>query len=136
MDTKLDLKKDGPIWIPEKIEKLLQQIYDHFRSLNSQNDYLREENSRLKSEAYKDEKLSKMKSEYERMKSAYFRGFPISEEEEKKINDWIKEICDKYPGNAGAIGGRFTYKFTPTGVGTFGTIVDSFSNEKLTFQEP
>lgn len=136
MNHKLDLKKDDAILILHNIEELLQQVYDHFRSLDSQNNYLREENSRLKSESYKDEELSKMKTEYERMKSAYFRGFPISEKEEKKINDWIKEICTKYPGNTGVSGGRFIYEFTPTGVGTFGTIVDSFSNEKLTFQEP
>lgn len=136
MDTKLDLKKDGSIWILEKIEQLLQQIYDHFRNLDSQNNYLRKENAQLKSESYKNEELSKMKVEYERMKSAYFRGFPISEKEDKKINDWIKEICDKYPCNTGVSGGRFIYKFTPTGIGTFGIIIDSFSNEKLEFQEP
>lgn len=134
MDDKLELK-DGYIWLLDDIKKVLQQVYDHYRSVCNRNDYLKKEIEKVKSEKYKDEELSKMKSEYDKMKSDYYRGFPISEEEDKKINEWIESQQKKVPGIGGASGGRFTYQFTPTGLGTVGTIIDSFTGDKFTFQE-
>lgn len=40
--------------------------------------------------------------------------FTIDDDEEKRLNDWKK---DKH-SLGGAIGGSFTYKFTPTSIGT------------------
>ena len=134
MDEKLELK-DGNIWIMEDIKKTLQQVYDHYRSVCNRNDYLKKEIEKVKSEKYADEELSKLKSEYDKMKSDYYRGFPISEEEDKNINEWIKKQQEKNPGSGGTAGGRFTYRFTPTGLGTAGTIIDSFTGDEFTFQE-
>ena len=134
MDEKLELK-DGNIWIMEDIKKTLQQVYDHYRSVCNRNDYLTKEIEKVKSEKYADEELSRLKSEYDRMKSDYYRGFPISEEEDKNIKEWIKNQQEKNPGIGGATGGRFTYKFTPTGLGTVGTIIDGFTGDEFTFQE-
>ena len=134
MDEKLELK-DGTIWILDDIKKTLQQVYDHYRNVCNQNDYLRKENERLKSEAYKDEELSKMNEKYDQMSKDYYRGFPISEKEDKKINEWIEKQMEKVPGIGGASGGRFTYQFTPTGLGTSGTVIDGFTGDKFTFQE-
>lgn len=134
MDEKLELK-DGNIWIMEDIKKTLQQVYDHYRSVCNRNDYLKKEIEKVKSEKYTDEELSRLKSEYDRMKSDYYRGFPISEEEDKNIKEWIKNQQKKNPGIGGAAGGRFTYKFTPTGLGTSGIIIDSFTGDEFTFQE-
>ena len=134
MDEKLELK-DGNIWIMEDIKKTLQQVYDHYRSVCNRNDYLKKEIEKVKSEKYADEELSKLKSEYDKMKSDYYRGFPISEEEDKNIKDWIKKQQEKNPGSEGAAGGRFTYKFIPTGLGTVGTIIDGFTGDEFTFQE-
>lgn len=134
MDEKLELK-DGNIWIMEDIKKTLQQVYDHYRSVCNRNDYLRKEIEKVKSEKYADEELSRLKSEYDRMKSDYYRGFPISEEEDKNIKEWIKNQQEKNPGIGGVSGGRFTYKFIPTGLGTSGTIIDSFTGDEFTFQE-
>ena len=134
MDEKLELK-DGNIWIMEDIKKTLQQVYDHYRSVCNRNDYLKKEIEKVKSEKYADEELSRLKSEYDKMKSDYYRGFPISEEEDKNINEWIKKQQEKNPGSGGAAGGRFTYRFTPTGLGTAGTIIDSFTGDEFTFQE-
>lgn len=134
MDEKLELK-DGNIWIMEDIKKTLQQVYDHYRSVCNRNDYLKKEIEKVKSEKYADEELSRLKSEYDRMKSDYYRGFPISEEEDKNIKEWIKNQQEKNPGIGGATGGRFTYKFTPTGLGTVGTIIDGFTGDEFTFQE-
>ncbi len=134
MDEKLELK-DGNIWIMEDIKKTLQQVYDHYRSVCNRNDYLKKEIEKVKSEKYTDEELSRLKSAYDKMKSDYYRGFPISEEEDKNIKEWIKNQQKKNPGIGGAAGGRFTYKFTPTGLGTSGTIIDSFTGDEFTFQE-
>lgn len=135
MDDKLNLK-DGGIWIMDSIENDLKRIYDHYRSVVNENEYLRKENERLKSEAYKDEELSTMKERYDKMKSDYYRGFPISEKENERIKDWINNLTkDEVPTKIGAIGGRFTYRFTPTSIGIIGTIEDSITGEKLTFQE-
>ena len=134
MDEKLELK-DGNIWIMEDIKKTLQQVYDHYRMVCNRKDYLREEIEKVKSEKYADEEMSRLKSEYDRMKSDYYRGFPISEEEDKNIKEWIKNQQEKHPGIGGAAGGRFTYRFTPTGLGTVGTIIDGFTGDEFTFQE-
>ena len=134
MDEKLELK-DDIIWLNEDIKTALQQVYDHYRSVYNRNEYLKNENERLKSESYKDEELAKMKSDYEKMKSDYYRGFPISEGEDKKIKKWIDKQTEKYPGNGGAIGGRFRYEFIPTGVGTIGTIIDTFTEDRFNFQD-
>ena len=134
MDEKLELK-DGNIWIMDDIKKTLQQVYDHYRIVCNRNDYLTKEIEKVKSEKYADEELSKLKSEYDKMKSDYYRGFPISEEEDKNIKEWEKNQQKKSPGIGGAAGGRFTYKFTPTGLGTVGTIIDGFTGDEFTFQE-
>ena len=75
-----------------------------------------------------------MKERYDKMSADYYRGFPISEHEGKKIEEWQDKILKEHPGNAGAIGGRFRYEFTPTGIGTIGVVIDSFTNEKFEFQ--
>lgn len=134
MDEKLELK-DGNILIMEDIKKTLQQVYGHYRIVCNRNDYLMKEIEKVKSEKYADEELSKLKSEYDKMKSDCYRGFPISEEEDKNIKEWKKNQQKKSPGIGGAAGGRFTYKFTPTGLGTVGTIIDGFTGDEFTFKE-
>ena len=134
-EEQLKLKKDGAIWLMESIEDALQNVYAQFRDVSSTNKYLREENERLKSEKYKDEELSKMKEKYEQMNKDYYRGFPISEEEDKKINEWIEKQMEKHPSGRATIGGRFTYEFFPTSIGTAGSIIDGLTGDKFTFQE-
>lgn len=134
MDDKLELK-DGAIWIMEDIKETLQQVYDHYRKVCNQNDYLRKEIEKVKSEKYADEELSRLKSEYEKMKSDYYRGFPVSEEESKKIKEWKDKQMKKHSGIGGAIGGRFRYEFIPTGIGTVGTIIDTFTEDRFNFQD-
>ena len=131
---KLELK-DGFTWLTSDIKSVLQEIYDHYRAVVQRNEYLMDENARLKDEAYKDEELAKLSLKYDKMSEDYYRGFPISEKEEEKINEWKKDILSKYPANSGAIGGRFEYHFLPTSIGYAGTIVDTFSKERFTFRE-
>lgn len=93
--------------------------------------YLEEENEKLKEEHYKDEQLYKLKQQLNRMEDDYYRGFPISEDEEKTINKWKKDHDEKVHGYnqkmrikaEGCCGGRYTYIFIPTSLGISGRIM-------------
>ena len=39
MDENLELK-DGTIWINQDIKKVLQELYDHYRSIQNKNEYV------------------------------------------------------------------------------------------------
>ena len=134
MDEKLELK-DGPMWRLDDIKADFQKLYDHYRWVSTRIEHLEKENKRLKSDAYKDEELTKMKSEYDRIKEDYFLGFPISKEEWEKIKVWQNKIIDKYPAGKATISGRFKYIFYPTSIGTSGKIEDIISGETFEFQE-
>lgn len=132
---KLELRDDRPVFINKEIEAVLQELYDHYRAIDNRNKYLRTENARLKDEAYKDEELARMKEYTNRMSEDYYRGFPISKEEDEKIKKWKDKMIDIHPGNGGAIGGRFRYEFIPTGIGTIGTVIDMFTGERFNFKD-
>lgn len=110
------------------LEESFRSVRTHIERVEQENKWLREENEKLKDEVYKDKELIALKEELEEAQEALRRGFPISEDEEKRINDWIKRHEEKKHGvnflnkrisRAGAIGGAYTYEFTPTSIGTF-----------------
>lgn len=93
--------------------------------------YLEEENGKLKDDAYKDAEMAKMKSQFDEMKKDYYRGFPITESENQKIKEWMKEHDVEAHGvvnntdrlrRAGCCGGNYSYEFIPTSVGTIGYV--------------
>ena len=104
---------------------------------------LESENKKLKEENYKDEELATMKSQLEAMQKDYYRGFPISEEEQKSIREWMdkhdeevhncRTLKDKLR-RGGCVGGTYKYEFVPTSIGTVGTVKCSCGAE-FTFQE-
>jgi hypothetical protein len=49
--------------------------------------------------------------------------FEIPEDQIERLETWKKHECEcKDPSKQGAIGGRFTYEFIPTGIGVFVTV--------------
>ena len=49
---------------------------------------------------------------------------------------WMSiDEMEKNPSIGGAIGGRFKYQFIPTGVGTVGTVIDTFTQDRFTFRD-
>lgn len=107
-------------------------------------EYLRKENKRLKEENYKDDELQKMKQQLEKMKADYWRGFPISEDEEKAIEEWKKKHAAEKHGlktdhdmlkAGGCIGGTWKYEFLPTSIGVSGSVTCRICGEKFEFQE-
>ena len=91
----------------------------------------------LKEEKWRDEELQRMKRELDEAITDLNRGFEITKEEDVAIKEWIDvHIKEKHNGKyyAGTIGGRFTYGFTPTSIGTVGTIRCS-CGDSFTFRE-
>ena len=73
-------------------------------------------------------KLTEIKELKKRLREESYKnlnGFPITEEEVKVIEEWQKKHEEEVHNGssyAGAIGGRYSYSFTPTSIGTFGVV--------------
>ena len=125
------------------VAEAFQTIQREINLLEYQNKRLNEENCRLKNENYKNEELSGMRQQLEKMQKDYYRGFPISEEEQKSIREWMdkhdeevhncRTLKDKLR-RGGCVGGTYKYEFVPTSIGTVGTVKCSCGAE-FTFQE-
>lgn len=99
---------------------------------------------RLESEHYKDEEIQKMKSEIEQMRKEMRAGFPITGNQQEAIKEWkrmheetVHGLTDnnKRMKAQGVSGGRYTYLFTPTSIGTFGS-VRCVCGKEFVFSEP
>lgn len=129
-------------YFTDSVSDLCQGIVDKVDTYEKRIKYLEEENKKLKDEHYKDSEMQRMKTELKKAKDDLYRGFPISKEEEEKIKEWqdkhdaeahgLKTLKERVHAG-GCIGGRYTYQFVPTGIGTVGEIICS-CGEKFTFQ--
>ena len=77
-----------------------------------------------------DEEYKRLKKEAEEAKKELYNGFGISDEEKKKIDEWINKHKPHPYTNAH----WFTYKFTPTHLGTIGE-VECSCGEKFIIRE-
>ena len=118
-------KIDGEFVMVHDLEECLQSI----RVRNERNEEtikrLSEANKKLKEEHYKDEEIQKMQQKLDQMSADYHRGFPISEKEKEAIDAWkLTHEEEAHGGNSysGSIGGRYSYHFVPTSVGTSGVV--------------
>lgn len=132
MDHSYSSYRDGQYVEVPPIDKLCLSLKDKFLRQEEENQKLREENKYLKSEHYKDETIAKLKEELDQVTKDLYRGFGISKEEYEKIREWKKSHSKV---NTGAIGGRYEYRFFPTGIGTSGKIIDLITKEEFTFCE-
>lgn len=82
--------------------------------------------SKIQDEKWKDEELCSLKSRIDELESRFC--FELTQEENRIAEDFIKSYNKNY---FGPIGGAFTYKFTPTGVGTVCSIVGPDGKEKF-----
>ena len=60
----LNLSDDRQVIILNSVKEDLQRVYDHFRQLEYQNEYLKKENEKLKSDHYKDDELKNLEKKY------------------------------------------------------------------------
>lgn len=107
-------------------------------------EYLKKENKELKNNNYKDSQLQEMKDRLDLMTKEYNRGFPISEDEQKAIDNWKEKheaeihgvnTAYKRLSRGGVIGGEYQYVFTPTSIGVIGTIKCKDCGGYFTFQD-
>ena len=129
--------------INKTIDTFVEDIKHELQGKDIRIEYLENQNQKLRDEKYKDNELLRMEAELKATKEDYYRGFPISEEEQKSIREWMdkhdeevhhaRTLGDKLK-LGGCCGGRYTYKFTPTSIGTIGTVKCSCGAE-FTFQD-
>ena len=113
----------------------INECFDYIRDIVNSNERtieaLRKENIELLDEHYKDKAISEMKERFEKMEKDYYRGFPISEEEDLAIKKWQKEHDEKVHRLTddrlrmkaeGVCGGRYSYRFIPTSLGVSGVV--------------
>ena len=105
--------------------------------------YLEEENRKLKEEYNKDEEIQKIQERLDKMQKDYWRGFPITIEEEKAIEEWKKKHDEEVHGwitseqrmkAEGCSGGRYMFKFIPTSIGISG-VIKCHCGAEFEFQE-
>ena len=107
----------------------IDEALELIKKENNRNEHiinrLREKLRKLRDEYDKDEEIQEMKSEVKRMRADLNRGFPISEKEEKRIEEWQKKHDEEVHGlntlemkiaAGGCIGGRYSYHFVPTSI--------------------
>lgn len=131
--TSYNLEKDECITV-HPFEECLMSIQKRYQDAEVEIEKLKKENKALKDEHYKDGELQKMQKELDSLRRDLSRGFPISEKEQKEIREWQKKHDEEEHGGVSAIGGRYTYEFIPTSIGTFGS-VKCTCGAKLEFQE-
>lgn len=93
-----------------------------------------EENKLLKEECYRDEEIQKMQEEMAKITQDLHRGFPITEKENHAIIEWMHNHNNETHSGSygGTIGGRYSYIFTPTSIGTVAS-VKCVCGEEFTF---
>lgn len=129
--------------VNKTIDTFVEDIKHELQGKDIRIEYLEKQNQELRDEKYKDNELSRMESELKTMQEDYYRGFPISEEGQKSIREWMNKhdeevhharTLDDKLKLGGCCGGRYTYEFTPTSIGTIGTVKCS-CGAKFTFQD-
>ena len=122
--------KDGKwIEVPE-IKKIAEQFVERYQYQSEQYDILKQENDKLKNLVWEKEEIASLKKELNALKKLMSFNYLITEEENEKIQKWISERPIKR-----VIGGRYEYRFFPTGIGVVGKIVDVLDGESFVFRE-
>lgn len=128
----------------EDFHSILEELERQYNAELSVNTYLRTENKKLKVDAYKDTELAKMKEKYEAMHQDLVRGFPITKEEMKNIEDWQLnheverhglDTFEKRLAAQGCCGGTYDYRFCTTSIGTIGCCICNRCGEQFCFQD-
>ena len=114
---------------------IIKNVEDGLKKRDEEITRLREENKRLKDEAYKDSELQMMKSKCEAMKEELNRGFPITEDEELMINAWMVNHMRSKHQVVGCSNGQFKYEFQDFAEVSVGSVVCTECGESFTFRQ-
>ena len=106
--------------IDEYLDNIKVNLLDKQKTIES----LKKKIDGFEKEAYATKEMQDMKKQRDAALADMWRGFPITEGENKAINDWKKKHDTEAHGNPqgyhGCSGGGYTYMFYPTGIGTSG----------------
>jgi hypothetical protein len=62
--------------------------------------------------------------------------FSLSSEQVAKFEEWQRELAAHYgPRYSGAVGGRYTFEFTPNGIGVAVRVIDFHTKQELDLTE-
>lgn len=112
---------------------IVKNVEDGLKKRDEEIARLREENKRLMEESYKDSELQMMKSKCEAMQEELNRGFPITEDEDTKIREWIEKHLTKR--HKLIVNGRFKYEFQDFAAVSVGSVVCTECGESFTFRQ-
>ena len=127
-------------------DESISSINIRYKDAEARIKYLEEENKELRDEAYKDNELQKMKEKVSEMEDEMHRSFRISKEEQGAIEKWEKEHEEEVHRSithkkrfepskkaSGAAGGRYSYHFYPTAIGS-AAVVECGCGAKFEFR--
>lgn len=114
---------------------IIKNVEDGLKKRDEEIVQLREENKRLREENYKDSELQMMKSKCKAMQEDLWRGFPISEDEDAKIREWIGQHLTKRHKLMVNGNGRFKYEFQDFSEVSVGSVVCTECGESFTFRQ-
>lgn len=112
---------------------IVKNVEDGLKKRDEEITRLREENKRLRDEAYKDSELQMMKRKMQAMQEELNRGFPITEDEDTKIREWIEKHLTKR--HKLIVNGRFKYEFQDFAEVSVGSVVCTECGESFTFRQ-
>lgn len=125
----------------QSVEDHCASIIEEYNRIKNTNKVLYEQIEKLKNKVYEEEYIAYLRNCLKEKEQGV--NFSISPEEHQRIKEWIKEHNKKFHNidadkgeirYSGAIGGSFNYIFTPTSIGTVGTI-KCICGEEFTFQD-
>ena len=114
---------------------IIKNVEDGLKKRDEEIARLREENKRLRDEAYKDSELQMMKSKCEAIQEELNRGFTISEDEESTINLWMASHVVNKHKRFNYKNGQFKYEFQEFAEVEIGSVVCIECGESFTFRQ-
>ena len=109
--------------------KNLQSVVEGLKAKDKTIASLQEENKRLRDEHYKDEELKRLQKKIKKLQGDCSRGFPITENEQKDINEFREEHKKECPHCS------FKYVFESFPIVTFGYLKCNVCGDEIKFAE-
>lgn len=109
-----------------------QIIADRINEVEEEKERMKEKVRQYEEEINADVRIQELTSRLEELQGELLRSFRIYEDEEAAVTKWKEkhdieahgvDTFDKKMRAGGAIGGRYTYEFYPTSIGTAGVCV-------------
>lgn len=122
------------ITAPGDFQECLDGLALNYRLAIRQQEYYRNELERVRDEKWRDKELQKLACENDNLRNKLTHSFSISEQDNQLIQNWIMNH-NTHPLKGGVSGGTFSYIFTPTSIGTFGTIRCNLCGKEYTFSD-